>query len=1036
MTIDCPTDITVDALPGANFATVNWTGATANTDCNTGSVTINKTAGPDSGDNLPVGITTVTYEATDGCTNTVSCSFNITVNSTSSTITLDCPADITVAAIPGDLTAQVDWIAPVPTSDCTIQPVNLIQTAGPANGASFLEGTTTVSYEATDGCGESVTCSFTVTVSTSCIDGDGDGVCADDDCDDTDASIPAAPGTTCDDGDATTENDMILADGCSCAGTPIDACAALGGDSDGDGVCADDDCDDTDASIPAAPGTTCDDGDATTENDMILADGCSCVGTPIDACAALGGDSDGDGVCADDDCDDTDASIPAAPGTTCDDGDATTENDMILADGCSCAGTPIDACAALGGDSDGDGVCADDDCDDTDASVPAAAPGTTCDDGDATTENDVILADGCSCAGTPINNDPDCADIVITPGNGSITVSGLTGVPITTIQVFNAVWTEVFNCAGNCDPNEQVITGLAAETHFVKVGFYNATWSPICSVEDYYEVGAGDPCENLGGDSDGDGVCAADDCDDTDASIPAAPGTTCDDGDVDTTNDVILADGCTCAGTPPGGNPCDNFGGDADGDGVCALDDCDDTDANLPAAPGTTCDDGDANTSNDQIQADGCTCAGTPAGPDCANITITPGDGFITVSGLSGAPISTLQVFDPVWTEVFNCAGNCNDTELISGLAAGNYFVKAVYYTATWAPICSLEDVYTVTDGGGDPCENFGGDADGDGVCAQLDCDDTDASLPAAEGTACDDGDANTTNDKILADGCTCEGTIPGSGPDCANITVTVSADTIIVGGLDGAPITTVQIFDPFWSEVFNCAGNCDPVEEVVHSLADGTYFVKVGYYNATWSPICSIEDYYTVLNSNPQTRRIINFEAEKGARQVDLMWGSNTGASNDHFEVERSIDGVNFETLLIRSNEFTGVGTYFYEEADANPVKGWNHYRLKQVHVDGTYVITAERRVLFEEDVHEFTLFPNPVEEEVFVHLKSFEGEATSIEIYNGLGQLMLERQLDFAPAGPIGINVADLQAGVYSVSVKVEGKKRLTKLLVVTRR
>ena len=53
-------------------------------------------------------------------------------------------------------------------------------------------------------------------------------------------------------------------------------------------------------------------------------------------------------------------------------------------------------------------------------------------------------------------------------------------------------------------------------------------------------------------DVDEDGVCAAQDCNDNDANFPMEPGTSCDDGDADTTNDVIQSDGCNCAGTVPG----------------------------------------------------------------------------------------------------------------------------------------------------------------------------------------------------------------------------------------------------------------------------------------------------------------------------------------------------------------------------------------------------------------------------------------------------------------------------------------------------
>ena len=61
--------------------------------------------------------------------------------------------------------------------------------------------------------------------------------------------------------------------------------------------------------------------------------------------------------------------------------------------------------------------------------------------------------------------------------------------------------------------------------------------------------------------------------------------------------------------TDPACSPCADPA-DNDGDGICVSDDCDDDDSTIPAPIGTTCDDGNSFTSNDEIQEDGCTCAG------------------------------------------------------------------------------------------------------------------------------------------------------------------------------------------------------------------------------------------------------------------------------------------------------------------------------------------------------------------------------------------------------------------------------------------
>jgi len=49
-------------------------------------------------------------------------------------------------------------------------------------------------------------------------------------------------------------------------------------------------------------------------------------------------------------------------------------------------------------------------------------------------------------------------------------------------------------------------------------------------------------------DADGDGTCTEDDCDDNNPDVPKDIGFFCDDGNPDTTGDFIQRDGCTCAG--------------------------------------------------------------------------------------------------------------------------------------------------------------------------------------------------------------------------------------------------------------------------------------------------------------------------------------------------------------------------------------------------------------------------------------------------------------------------------------------------------
>ena len=75
----------------------------------------------------------------------------------------NCPADITLQAS-GDCSQIVTWPEPTATDNCN--DVTITSTHAP--GSSFDEGTTLVVYTATDACGNSVSCDFSITVECGC----------------------------------------------------------------------------------------------------------------------------------------------------------------------------------------------------------------------------------------------------------------------------------------------------------------------------------------------------------------------------------------------------------------------------------------------------------------------------------------------------------------------------------------------------------------------------------------------------------------------------------------------------------------------------------------------------------------------------------------------------------------------------------------------------------------------------------------------------------------------------------------------------
>ncbi|MGF1566129.1 MAG: T9SS type A sorting domain-containing protein [Flavobacteriales bacterium] len=304
------------------------------------------------------------------------------------------------------------------------------------------------------------------------------------------------PGDPCDDGDVTTLNDVILAD-CSCAGVAVPGC------NDGT-ACNFDPSATVDDGSCIFPGNACDDGDATTVGDIILAD-CSCAGVQVPGCTNLA-------ACNYDASATIDNGSCILPGDSCDDGDPTTVGDQVQID-CSCAGVAVPGCinpAACNFDAAAtvdNGTC--------------ILPGDACDDGDALTENDVILGD-CSCAGTPV-----AIDCEGTP-NGS----ALPGTPCddNDVTTENDVYQADCSCAGTLI----VVPGCTDPT--------------ACNFN---------PAANQN-----DGSCATLDCNDE-------------------CGGTAFLDGCECVGgstgIPPGGPGCtdpaaENFNASATcGDGSCVY---------------------------------------------------------------------------------------------------------------------------------------------------------------------------------------------------------------------------------------------------------------------------------------------------------------------------------------------------------------------------------------------------------------------------------------------------------------------------------
>jgi hypothetical protein len=128
-------------------------------------------------DKFPVGVTTITWTATDACGNVGSCVQTVTlVDGVTQPPVITCPADVIQNAGPNNCYLENVVITnPTATDNCEVATISWVMSGATTGsspltgfnyvgGETFNVGVTTVTYMATDSAGNAATCAFDVTI--------------------------------------------------------------------------------------------------------------------------------------------------------------------------------------------------------------------------------------------------------------------------------------------------------------------------------------------------------------------------------------------------------------------------------------------------------------------------------------------------------------------------------------------------------------------------------------------------------------------------------------------------------------------------------------------------------------------------------------------------------------------------------------------------------------------------------------------------------------------------------------------------------
>lgn len=158
-----PANVTVDAGASCD-ASVTVAAASVSDNCGNVTVTNDFNNTSDASGTYPVGVTVITWTATDAGGNTATATSTVTVVDSTDPV-IDCTALVEASALVGDGTATVAVPMPSVTDNCTGVTWTNDFTGLPDASGDYPGGTTVVNWTATDAAGNMATCTTTVEVS-------------------------------------------------------------------------------------------------------------------------------------------------------------------------------------------------------------------------------------------------------------------------------------------------------------------------------------------------------------------------------------------------------------------------------------------------------------------------------------------------------------------------------------------------------------------------------------------------------------------------------------------------------------------------------------------------------------------------------------------------------------------------------------------------------------------------------------------------------------------------------------------------------
>jgi hypothetical protein len=188
----------------------------------------------------------------------------------------------------------------------------------------------------------------------------------------------------------------------------------------------------------------------------------------------------------------------------------------------------------------------------------------------------------------------------------------------------------------------------------------------------------------------------------------------------------------------------------------------------------------------------------------------------------------------------------------------------------------------------------------------------------------------------------------------------------------------------------------------------------------------------------SPLPIQLLYFTGYSHEEQSILEWATASETNNEFFSIERSKDGINYESVATIPGAGNSTSRKNYSFTDEKPFAGLNYYRLKQTDFDRKYTYSKVIPIDINRDpFFNFILFPNPtLGEKPAFYIAADKQQKITVSLYDSFGILRFFTVLEITvDKNNYSLETSDFQTipnGIYFLKAS-NGDKVVTQTVVI---